>query len=316
MKKELIKYFENLRENNLPKHEGKLCEDGIHIRPYNSTKYEVGNGRILSYLVGNDLMCVKPNLGRFFEKEEMISVASGDYYNNVGALSVVSYPMHLVYDSEILGGSYPAHGVATHNLKGVREIELCHGRGIMEMLPGDIGVSKENWTILNDSETKDYLLTQMTKECYSDFLNMFLADKFCAYIDRHYENYFFYRIRGEKLWQGVVAIDNGLIMPSRIDIDFFEDKRMGKHIIECSDINTRTPQGTRNYSTHGKNIREIKELLEKGAFEDTQVETIKKIVEYPYEDKFKSVCNEYNLPAGKVYDSVARLWEYNREEMN
>lgn len=311
-----MKYFESLKERNLPKHDGKLAEDGINIRPYNSAKYDVGNGRILSYLVGDQLMCVKPNIGRFFEKEEIIDIVSGDYYNNVGALSLVSYPINIVYDSPILGGSYPAHGVATHNLKGIREIELCHGREIMDRLEGDIWASKYNWTILNDHYAKSYMLTQMTKDCYNDFINMFLADKFCAYEDRHYENYFFYRPRGEKLWQGVIAIDNGLIMPHRVASEFFEDKRMGRRIIECSDLNSWTPQGTRNYSSHSKNIREIKDLLEKGSFESAQEETIKKIIEYPYEDKLKSICAGYNIPTNQVYDSVARLWEYNREEMS
>jgi hypothetical protein len=316
MKEELLKYFESLKYKNLPvASDGIFCEDDWKIRTCKSSKYDVGYG-LTTYIFGDQLMCVKSVLGRDFSKEEIIDIASSEYYKNAGVLSLISYPMYLTYNSDLFETSYPAHGVATHNLKGIKELEFCHGKQLIKQLRKDLLKSTSNWDLLKDEESKAFFLTIMTPECYDEFISMFLADKVAGFTDRHTDNYFFYRPYGSSRWHGVIVLDNGLVAPILTEKSFGLEGASSKNMIEHYNVQSWTPQVTQNMSTHGNNLKEIRDLIESGTLSNEQISTVKRIVEYPYAENLKKICNEYELSSSEVYDNVAMFWEYNREAMS
>lgn len=314
MKRELLNYFESLKSKTLPTNRSKFCEDGIDIRRLKDSKFAVGYDSVFTYLFDDQIMCLKPKMGEDWTDEEIMEVVSGDYFNAIDVLSVNGYPTNVVYESDYFGNSYPGHGVATHNLRALNNLEIIHGRDLIKSIINRFEpISSSNWFIIKNSKYREDFMSVMTPECFDDLINLFLADKLGAYIDRHGGNYFFYRKKGSTLWEGVVAIDNEKTLAS--SYDWPQSKAQNNEMMRGC-IQTHTPLGSVNTSTHEENIKEINELLQDGIFGQSQIDTLKKISEYPFEDNMKRTCDKYDLSTGRLYNNVARLWEYNRNALS
>ena len=270
MKKELWEFFNKIKGEDLPTINGRFVEDEVNIRKCDSRKYDVDFSNIFSYRFNDDIMCVKSFFQHDWRSDDIYELISGEYFNSIGVPSVIAYPVEIRQRRIIGSGFYEMLGVATHNLMTLQDIEICKAKDVM-FINGqpDINMSKENWYMLGSSKLKKYLQNIMTKECFDDYLNLFLGDKVGGYTDRHGGNYFFYKKRGSDLWEGVIAIDNGLNISGR----FTEESRNNIFNIDYSLLDSEysayTPQGTKNISSHRDNIREIKELRESGRFGDS-----------------------------------------------
>lgn len=317
MKKELMEYFKNLKEENLPVVSGKFVEDGIRIRKFNNKFYDVNHGNVFSYLFNDDLMCVKSFFYKQWQTEDIFEIISGDYFNDSGILSVVGYPVEFLYKLLFYKEAVEMCGVATHNLKALSNIEIIEGKDLL--FPSgefDSSLPSDNWFMLEDSQFRSYLQSLMTKECFDEYLNLFLADKVGGYVDRNGGNYFFYKRKGSPLYEGVIAIDNGLNVIGR----FTDDSRFNLGIDNKNVITEKywhyNAHGSKKMCSHAENIYEINRLLDMGKFGDSQVETLKKVLQFPYEENMKNKCAKYGFSGNYLYDNTARLWNYNRENLS
>lgn len=315
MKKELINYFNSLKEIKLPQNKGCFFEDGINIRKYNSEKFNVRYGNIFSYLFGDQLMYVKPVERISNAGENIFEIISGDYFNNTGSCSVVGYPVEVKIKGDYTGRVIDYYAIATHNLKAIGAIEIIPGGELLH--PNgqpSLNLSKENWFLLKDTRFSDRLKSIMTPDCFNEYLNLFLADKLGTYSDRHGYNYFFYRKYGSRLWEGVIAIDNSMTAVG----DVVDKYGIAKEDFDCflkNSYKSFTPQGSKNENSHIENIRELNNLIVNGEMGESQLKALKKIIKYPYEDNLEKACEKYCINSGKLKDNVSRLWEYNRENI-
>ena len=314
MKKELINYFNSLEDENLPTLNNRYFEDGFSIRKYYNGRYGVGYDNILSYLYGDHVMCVK-EISRYDSKyRDVFESVSGDYFNKNGSLSVVGYPSEISLQGIFTKQIRDHFAIATHNLKAIKGIEVCPAGEVLfangqpyNSLPND------NWYLLGESKLKNYIMKIMTPECFDEFIKLFLADKIGTYNDRHVCNYFFYRRKGATMWEGVIAIDNAMTSIGELSEVKLDDDSFDKFLNQ--ELTMFTPQGKKNTNSHIENLKEINELLQSGQLTSSQIEMLKSIKKYPYEEKLKKSCMKYNIYAGNLYDNVARLWEYNRENL-
>ena len=316
-----------MKGKNLPKCQGKFAEDLVSIKKLDNKNYWMS--WLSPYRFGDDIMCVKEYEGENWYDSEIMEVTSGDYFNSLDIPSVVGYPTLMTVASSYYDSSVPGHGIATHYLHAIPGIEFMDASSIKRFIkteiredariwgvfPPNISESHDNWWLLEDNYLKKKLLEIMTPQCFNDFISLFIADKMGGYTDRHGENYFFYRRAGSHLWDGIVAIDNERVAHHA---DFLRNRSMlgGDYnkMLNEQKISTCTPQWSNNYSTHGENMREIREYLEKGKFNEREVDVIKGALKYPYADNMKKTCDNYeiHLPDA-LYDGVARLWEFNRD---
>ena len=222
MKKELINYFEGLKNEKLPMIGRRYAEDGVVIRKFRNREFDVGYDHVHTYLFDDKPMCVKEMSSCNEDGGDVFEIVSGDYFNSVGCLSVVGYPMDLVLRGNYTGQEYFHFGVATHHLKGIGEIEVCPaGYVLYPNAQPPTNMSKDSWYLLEDSKLKERLLKIITPECFDEYIKLFLADRVGGYCDRRLGNYFFYRENGSRKWEGLIAIDNamtttGLILNEKI----------------------------------------------------------------------------------------------------
>jgi len=316
MKKELMEYFYSIKSEDLPSVGGRFVEDDVHIRKFKNKYYDVDYSNIFSFLFNDDIMCVKSFFQYNWRTDDIFELVSGDYFNKVGVLSVVGYPVEFKYKSILSCETREMLGIATHNLKGIPHIDVAMATDVVfEKNAFNKEANIDNWFVLNNSEFREKMESVMTKECFQDYLNLFLADKVGGYLDRRPNNYFFYKKKGASLWEGVIAIDNGITNIGK----FTEESRFGYGLtreIEKENYWSYTPQGTKNMSSQADNINEINELLQAGKFGENEINALKKIIQFPYEENMKYICDKYNLNGSALYDNTARLWEYNRENLS
>lgn len=324
MKRKLIEYFNSLKDKDLPKCQGKFADDGVKIREIKNDKYYMS--WLKPYKFGDDIMCMKEYEEKNWTKKEIMEVISGDYFNSLKIPSVVCYPTLMTVASSYFDHSVPGHGLASHYLHAIPGMEFMDGSSVKRFVkaeildearlngefPPNISQVEDNWWLLEDNFLRRKLLEVMTPECFDDFISLFIADKMGTYTDRHGENFFFYRRTGGHKWEGVVAIDNERVT-TLLGVGAGEEF---ERILNERKYATRTPQWSGNYSTHGDNMREIREYLEKGKFNSRHEEVIKGALEYPYADNMKKTCEDYQIRVPNfLYDDVARLWEFNRETL-
>ena len=220
MKRKLIEYFNSLKDKDLPKCQGKFAVDDIAIRKIDNGNYRAS--WLTPYRFNDDIMCIKEFEGTKWSTKEIMEVVSGQYFNNLKIPSVVGYPTMMTIDNVFSNTSLPGHGVATHYLHAIPGIEFMDGCSVKRFIkaelieearingdhPPNISESTGNWWLLEHNFLSEKLLGVMTRECFDDFISLFIADKLGTYTDRHGQNYFFYRRAGSHLWEGVVAIDN------------------------------------------------------------------------------------------------------------
>lgn len=315
MKKELLNYFNRTNNLKFGQNGEAFIEDGINVRKTNQRLSGINRYNIFAYLMGDDLMVVKTGFSEDWSAENIMEVISGEYFNSIGIPSVEAYPIKIMQEDPVTKNTEMFTALATHNLNCLKDIDIeiainvmCDNKDIFL----DHKLAGSN--ILISQDCKKAFLEIMTEDCYNDWANLFLADRLGTYKDRHLRNYFFYRKSPEEKWQGIIVIDNE---QSKI-VDIINDRKLlnhGYHYLINDKYKTTTPFQDYNLTIHAQYINCINLLLNRGVLGDSQIQLIKKALEYPYADKLKRKCERYGLDGSRMYDLSARLWEYNRENL-
>lgn len=315
MKKELKNYFNNLKGKNLPMHSYVFCEDGESIRENKNGDEITNKYNFYNYFMKENQMVVKTD---FYTDEwpvdSIIEIASGDYFNSVGVPSVEAYPLIIRQSNPAYGGNKNLYkAIATHDVRALKDLDVCLAADVVGFSNKSVG-GFNSWDVVKSPRYKYMLLNIMTEECFNDWINLFLADKLGTYSDRNSFNYFFYKKKGSSKWEGVIAIDNARTQLGEVAYTPM-DYTAKKYCLLKQPFRSYTPLRTSNLNSHEDNIYQINEMIESGKFTESQIELIKKALEYPYAENMRDICEEYGFFGQDLYEWSSRLWEYNRQNL-
>ena len=315
MKKELLNYFNNIKGEDLPKHCYVFCEDGESIREDKSGDEITNKYNFYNYFMGKNQMVVKTDFYTDeWSNDSILEITSGDYFNAIGVPSVEAYPLIIRQTNPAFGGNKNLYkSIATHNLNAIKNLDVALATDVIGLANGGIMVN-DCWRVLKKNKYKQMLLHIMTEECFNDWINLFLADKLGTYKDRSSYNYFFYKSKGAEKWEGVIAIDNARTQLGEVAYTTMNNWRK-KYCLIKEPFRVCTPLREVNFSSHEDSIYEINELIDEGVFTESQIDLIRKAVDYPYAENLRDVCEEYGLFGQDLYEWASRLWEYNRDKL-
>ncbi len=161
---------------------------------------------------------------------------------------------------------------------------------------------------------KQYLLNYMTEDCYNQYTSLFLIDTLRTETDRNPNNLFFYKTDNSDKYSGIIAIDHTLTrLPSKIyhisDSIFDFEKFLYHEFLSTQNAILQSKDSFKN--RHDS----LCDLLHSGKLSNSNIETLKKALQFDLPGEIKKVGKHYNIPSSiveKKYYSNERLWEYNQ----
>ena len=191
------------------------------------------------------------------------------------------------------------------------------------------------WSPLYDDNLKETFLEFMTDECLEELTTMFLLDELRTDADRHRCNFFLYKKKGSPKYEGVIPIDlewNVAWASYKENYDWFKD------FISHNYISNSFMQNTLPSISFSNRINNIKNLIHDGKLTPSQIEKLKKALEFDMSKAITDLettlfkCDGTVLPNlkgkdlhthtgklkhyfDKTYEVNSKLWEYNREQL-
>lgn len=299
MKKEVFDYFLDLDSKKLPRENGVIIKSPRNISKVPDDCYKIFR------IYKKDYFC--KTIGDI--EDNLQAIASSHLFNEIGVLSP---PIYVLKENE----NYECYSQISQSVY-LPEFDCS-------LLPCEIGyydrllsTSKgrtDNWCILYDRLYKDYFLTFMTPECLEELINMFLIDELRTESDRHMKNYFLYKNKGSKKFNGVIAIDHDLI--SLIDTDCIYQKLFKSFLKHKYWSNSPTLNCV--YISYEDRIKRLRQMLDDGVLSEENVTALKDALTFDFPGKIKETGEYYNVKKRKVngiYTPISFLWDYNRKEL-
>lgn len=304
MLKNVYKYFEDLEKNN-----HKLKSGSISYDKKRMDVIDVCNAYgIRSYEVIIDGT-------RYFAKDlseirSIAEIASSQMYNDIGVttppVSTIELPQKGIFkgDNTVLVNQ-DLNSIG--GLKFTQAIKFFNNKEITNYVYST-GNRKDRWESLYNSDTRRIFEKYMTRECFDDLISLMLVDELRSERDRHSGNFFFYQSKGSNKFEGVVPIDNEMMAVA--DNESFED-------FLYTQYSAPTILGTSDRKDYLSRIRDIKELIQDGVLTRSQINLIRKEINYDLPKVVKDVGSKsaFKRDRKKTYDLIAPLWEYNHSEL-
>lgn len=174
------------------------------------------------------------------------------------------------------------------------------------------------WEILYNRNLRDYFLTFMTEDCFNQIISLFSIDDCRSEMDRHFNNYFLYKLPGSNKFNGVIAIDHDLTYITKhlpwINVytkDNFYDFLRTSH-------EGRSPIGTDTFENHVQNITNIRKAITDGVMPLNSIIALANSLNYDFPGMIKKMGKKYHCSEEEInliYDPISYLWEYNRNEL-
>jgi hypothetical protein len=158
----------------------------------------------------------------------------------------------------------------------------------------------------------------MTEKCYNELLNLLLVDIATTQRDRNPANLFLYKGKNDKLWQGVICIDNGRTLQNENYHCFGQEnltiKELATRLWNNDNIITyggiKTLQNEHSRSSLPDIITQTNNLIQDGTFNKSQIDIIKKIKEYDISKTIDKTENSKHLKVdSKQKDLMKYMWE-------
>ncbi len=173
----------------------------------------------------------------------------------------------------------------------------------------------DTWLPLYSPKMKALYLEFMTEKCFDEYINMFLLDTLRTETDRHLRNYFFYKTTSTQKYEGIVPIDL-----DRVEIlCSYNNYPVNNFDFEKNKFETRSPIVTFETLTHKDRLNIICRLLQDGVLSESNINTIKTALGFDMGKTIKDIGKKYDLSEqeiNKVYNPIARLWEYNQNTLS
>lgn len=173
------------------------------------------------------------------------------------------------------------------------------------------------WFILYNKDIKQKFLEIMTEDCFDELVNHYLAAELRTGPDRHVGNYFFVKKKGSPKYETIIQIDfdNNEILKHTILInkDFQSFIRKKKY------ISMDFIQFFDNNITYEERMIDLQSLIQDNALNAKQILQLKEILKYNFPQEIRKVTKRYagnhkiEKLTNQTYDTMSRLWEYNRE---
>ena len=169
---------------------------------------------------------------------------------------------------------------------------------------------KDKWKLFYDFDLQQRFSSFMTKECLEQLQNMYLVDELRSENDRWTQNFFLYRTKGAKKYEGVIAIDleemaifNYCTGTKKADFDNFL----------YTSYHSSTPQQSYDFMCYADRIREILTLIDDGVLSKSNIEAITRAIKHDFPKEFEQACKSCNIHGRAkhdIVDPIKRLWEY------
>ena len=164
------------------------------------------------------------------------------------------------------------------------------------------------WSFLS---IKDQLVDNaMTEDCFNQLVNMYLLDIITTQRDRHYANYFLLKIKNDKLWQGIVAIDNAFTLQTACYNQNISAKQLAENIFNDQFGLMRTFQNTCSMQSFSSRLNDINRMIQDGSFDGSQIELLKRVQGYDLESVVERTIADKHIDVSDTQrDLMLYLWE-------
>lgn len=174
---------------------------------------------------------------------------------------------------------------------------------------GNGGDRDGKWEALSP-DIKEKFLSFMTEECFDDFITLSAVNELHTYTDGHCNNLFFYKTTPKGKYEGIIPID--LEYSEILREVYYKDGKL--------DFNNfkRYPYTAFNLLSRGEypktldeRIHDLKEIIQAGKLKNSQIDTIKKSVNYNLSGLLTNLRKKYGIKdnAKKVIEMIKRLEE-------
>lgn len=306
MLKDVYKYFEDLEKNNHVSKGGSISFDKKRMAVID--KCNVYGIRSYEVIIDGT---------RYFAKDlseirSIAEIASSQMYNDIGVttppVSTVELPPKGLFKN---GDTI----LINQDLRSIRGLEFVSAmdffkkKDVTDFLYKNIQ-NRDKWAPLYNDNTRIFFEKFMSRECYDDLIALMLVDELRSERDRHCGNYFFYKNKGGDKFQGVVPIDNEMMAVA--DYERFEDML---YIPYSSPTLLGLKSDNKDYAAR---VRDIKEIIQDGALSPSQINLIRKEINYDLPKVVKEVGSKsaFKRDRKSTYDLIAPLWEYNNKELD
>ena len=170
------------------------------------------------------------------------------------------------------------------------------------------------WEIFYDINTRNQFLKFITPDCLESLLNIYLIDELRSDMDRHLSNYFLYKTRDSKLYEGVITID----LDQMQIYNYAPTRREEFSSFIASPYTSITPTQKEDFTCYMNRIHTLRELIDDGVMSSYNIETMVKALKHDFPNDVKMLCKEQKLShklLNQTYSPIARLWEYNQKEL-
>ena len=289
-------FFEDLEKTGVvKKFSNGLDDEDISLTDkmsYYISKYKLKGGK--SYYVKSS-----------GELKAVSSIASARLCDSVGILTPPVYMLS--------GKNRKAIKTIQPNVEEVEGIEAILARNDIEYSRiQQRAFGKFKWQMFYDEELICKLLQFMTFDCFTQFQNMFLIDELRTDIDRHTKNYFFYKSKDDKKYQGVIAIDLELMAI----YNYCGAKKEDFTNFLVYPYQSSLPQQLYDKVSYGQRIYDMRQLLQDGVLSEENLNAILDALEYDFPADMNSICKKNKMSRkdrNEIVSPIERLWEYNQK---
>ena len=171
---------------------------------------------------------------------------------------------------------------------------------------------KFKWQMFYDEELIANFLKFMTPNCLTQFQNMFLVDELRTDVDRHTKNYFFYKTKDSKKYQGVIAIDLDLL----VIYNYCGVNKEDFTNFLVFPYQTALPHQLYDKVCYSQRMSDMRQLLQDGVLSEANLKAMMSALEFDFPKEMKKVCKTGKLgmrERNEIVSPIERLWEYNQK---
>ena len=317
MKNEILDYMVDFEKKKLKRHQKMMLIDRTRIVPVfnkdqneESFYYNLRTGDACKFKFDNTPIYMKKG-----SRYSLDGMASSRMYTELGIPTPITYPIKY---SETDSLDYYTISQDINELDNP-DLDITPAISVPEMIGSYYkninGLYTEVWDCFAP-KIKDRLLTFMTEECFDQMVARSLIDELKTYSDPHFNNYFFYKHKGKKKYEGIIPID--LEQNEILTYAEFPDKSLEERFRLFNTLPYRTYNltgGVTDLKTHSQRLEDIREQLFSGNLNSDQIDIIRKTINYDLPGQIKHLAEKYNIQSNvqTTYDLFSKLWEKNKK---
>ena len=238
----------------------------------------------------------------------MATAASAKMYNNIGIntppITILKPPFSLS-SPELIQTIQPD----VTQIPGIETVLANDDREYMQITRAIMG--RDKWDIFYNYEVQARLLEIMTPECLAQIQEMFLIDELRTDIDRHALNFFLYKKKGSKLYEGVIVID---LEQMEIMSKCGTSKSDFQNFLYTPYYSV-TPQHKKDYLCYIERAHHMREVIQDDVIPEKVRNTLEAALKSGMSNEIKNNCHKTGIYSGKQYKNsvvpMQRLEDYN-----